>query len=505
MKQELGKSLIIDSLNAITGSRVSKEIIRTGTSEALIEAYFCENGEEYVLSREVFQNGKNVCKVNGKLVTVTELKELGKKLIDIHGQHDNQSLLDVKTHIELLDSFAGIKLLTLKEKYYDLLLKYRETNLKLKNCYGDDQERARRLDLLNYQIEEIENANLKEDEEEELNSRRKIILSSEKLSKVINYSYSALDEGIIGELSKVTREISSISNIDSKYENLLKEINEAYYNLQDATETLKDCLDDTNFDEDEQSSIEERLDYISNLKRKYGKTISDVMDYLNKIKEEKYNLENSEELINKLKSEEEEYISKLKMISLEMSKIRKECAFKIEKLINNQMKDLEMKNAYLEFKFDLVDTFQDNGTDEVELQICTNAGDELKPLAKIASGGELSRVMLAIKTVLGDYDSIPTMIFDEIDTGISGQTGQAVAEKLKSISKNHQVICVTHLPAITASGDANFYIDKIVKSGKTKTKIKKLDEEEIIYEIARVIAGNAITEPILNYARRLRV
>lgn len=261
---------------------------------------------------------------------------------------------------------------------------------------------------------------------------------------------------------------------------------------------------DVEFDEDEQADIEQRLDLISNLKRKYGKSIEEILEFLEKSKQEKQFLENSEEIVEKLKKEQKDIVDKLNKIADSISQTRKEYAAKIEKKINSQMQDLEMKKAYLEFKFTKSDLFLPNGKDEVELLICTNVGDELKPLSKIASGGELSRVMLAIKSVLGEYDKVPTMIFDEIDTGISGQAGKAVADKLRIIANTHQVICVTHLASIAAAGNTNFYIDKQVKNNKTKTMIKKLNEEEVIKEIARVIAGNDITKSVLDHAKELR-
>ena len=499
-----GKSLIIDSINAISGSRVSKEIIRTGQDVALVEAYFSNDDEEYVLSREIFLNGRNVCKINGKLATVSELKEISSKLIDIHGQHDNQLLLDPTTHIELLDCFAGNSLQKIKQEYFDELEKYRLVISNLKRNFGDEQERARRIDLLNYQIDEIEAAKLSINEEDELNEKRKLIMNVEKISNALNNSYECLNNNLIDELSSVVKSLTSISSYNKDYDALVNEINEAFYNLQDAKDSLSEYCSSVDFDEDEQSDIEERLDVISNMKRKYGKTIEEVLAYLNKIKEEKNYLENSEEIIAKLKNEQLEYEIKLKDMANKISDIRKECAKKIEKKINSQMQDLEMKKAYLEFEFNILNDFLDNGIDEVQLLICTNVGDELKPLSKIASGGELSRVMLAIKTVLGEYDKVSTMIFDEIDTGISGQAGKAVADKLKIISKTHQVICVTHLPTIVAAGSTNFYIDKYINNGKTKTRISKLDEDGVIKEIARVIAGKNITTAVLENAKELR-
>jgi DNA repair protein RecN (Recombination protein N) len=471
---------------------------------AFVEAYFFNDGEDYVLSREIYQNGRNICKINGRLASVSELKEIGYRLLDIHGQHDNQSLLDEKTHIELLDGFASQKLEPLKAQYTDYYEKYKEVLSKMQQNFGDEGERARRLDLLNYQINEIQGANLRVDEEDELLNRRKILMNSEKISSSLNGSHDVLNNSVLDELSQVTKLISSISELNPSYDVLYKEINEAYYSLEDAVDTLADLAMDVEFDEEEQETIEERLDLISNMKRKYGKSIQEILEFLEKSKAEKNFLENSEDIINNLKKEQTAIIKKLNEIADEITNVRKEFATKIEKKINSELQDLEMKKAFIQFEFKKSDLFLPNGKDEVELLICTNAGDELKPLSKIASGGELSRVMLAIKTVLGEYDSVPTLIFDEIDTGISGQAGKAVADKLKIISQTHQVICVTHLASIVASGDTNFYIDKMVKNNKTKTTIKKLNEEEVIKEIARVIAGNNITESILAHARELR-
>ena len=499
-----GKSLVIDSINAITGSRVSKEIIRTGEECAFIEAYFFDADEEYVLSREIHQNGKNICKINGKLCTVSELKSIGSKLIDIHGQHDNQSLLDESTHIDLLDKFAGNSIATILKEYTSYLSQYKEVCTQISHNFGDDVERARKLDLLNFQISEIKSACLSESEEVELLSKRKLLMNSEKIARVLGSSYEMLNGNIIDEISEITKSLNSISVIDVKYQNVLNEVNEAYYTLQDSIDTIANLAMEVDFDEGEQSSIEERLNTISNIKRKYGKTIPEVLAYLDKCIDEKNFIENSEEIINNLIKEKTNIENELNIRAIQLSQIRKEYAQKIEKKINKELQDLEMKKAYIKFQFSQSTDYLENGQDIVSILICTNAGDEPKPLSKIASGGELSRVMLAIKTILGEFDETPTMIFDEIDTGISGETGKKVAEKLKIISQNHQVICVTHLPTIVASGNTNFFIDKKVKGGKTITFIHKLNEEQTISEIARVIAGNNLTNAILEHAKEIR-
>lgn len=501
-----GKSLLIDSINAITGSRVSKELIRTGTDMAFVEACFFDEQEQdsTILAREIYQNGRNICKINGKMVTVSELKEIGEKLIDIHGQHDNQSLLNPKTHLELLDNFAGVSLFQLKQKYTSTLEAYQQVTCQIQQNYGDEQERARRLDLLQYQIEEITMAHLKVGEEEELCNRRKILLNAEKIAKALLESHDLLQETVLESLQQTIHSLDGIADLNEKYQQLMTQVNDSYYNLQDVVENLAEYQTEVDFDAQEQTEIEERLDCIHNMKRKYGNTVEDILAYQETMEKEKYFLENSEEMIGKLKNEQQELKEKLNQLAEKMTEKRKTCAKEIEKKIDAQLQDLEMKKAYLQFHFQTTENFTEQGKDDVQLYICTNVGDELKPLSKIASGGEISRVMLAIKTVLGEYDSVPTMIFDEIDTGISGQAGKAVAEKLRIIGKTHQVICVTHLPAIVASGSAHYYIDKVEEKGHTRTTLKQLKEEETIQEIARVMAGNDTTETVLEHAKELR-
>lgn len=499
-----GKSLIIDSINAITGARMTKEIIKYGESMALVEACFFIGDETKILTREFFQNGRNVCKIDGRMVTLGELKTVGENLIDIHGQHDNQSLLNEKTHINLLDSFAQKELEKLKEKYLVEFNEYKEIKEKIKKSYGDPTERARRIDLLRYQKDEIEVAKLSEEEELSLENRRNIIMNSEKIARSLSKTYSVLDEIVVQNIGDAAHELSLISNIDDKYEKLLQTVNDSYYSLKDAASEAMTYLEDVNFDENEQNEIEERMDLIYSLKRKYGADISKILSYLEEIKEELNFLENSEEIIKNLEKELSQKELNLKELAQKIRDVRKKYSKIIEDKVNKELQDLEMKKAYIEFEFQESETFLENGMDIVQIMICTNVGENVKPLAKIASGGEISRVMLALKTVLCMYDNIPTMIFDEIDTGISGQAGKAVAEKMKIIGKTHQVICVTHLPVIAASGDANYLIEKEAKDGRTNTKVIKLNEEETIKEIARILAGNEITKTVLDHAKELR-
>ena len=499
-----GKSLIIDSINAITGLRMSKDIIKYGESMALVEACFFDADETKILTREFFQNGRNVCKIDGRMVTLGELKETGENLIDIHGQHDNQSLLNEKTHLNLLDSFASKEIESVKAEYKKEFEKYKEIKEKIKNSYGDPIERARRIDLLKYQKDEILQAKLSESEEASLEERRNIMMNSEKIVGALKKSYSLFDEAILDNIGNVTYELSSISHINPKYESVLQTINDSYYALKDASSEILDYAEEVEFDEAEQREVEERMDLIFSLKRKYGNDVKKILEYLEQITEELNFLENSEEIIEKMKKELEKKEIILKELALDIRKIRKEFSKKISQKVNEQLVDLEMKKAHIEFEFKELENFTESGMDSVQILICTNAGEGLKPLTKIASGGEVSRVMLALKTVLCMYDEIPTMIFDEIDTGISGQAGKAVAEKMKIIGKTHQVIAVTHLPVIAASGDANYYIEKNTIDERTFTSVRRLNETETINEVARIIAGNDLSEAVIKHAKELR-
>ena len=498
-----GKSLIIDSINAITGSRLSKDIIKNGENSALVEACFFGD-EDIILRREFYHNGRNICKVNDNMVTLTNFKELGESLIDIHGQHDNQSLLNEKTHIDLLDSFADKEISVFKNKYIELLKEYKATKIEIDKSFGDPVERARRLDLLKYQNDEIINSNLKLGEEEELDARRVLIMNYEKIAKSLNNSYSLLDSSVTEGLSSAIHEISMISDFDKKYEEILQGMNDAYYSLKDASSEMARLIDDADFDENEQREIEERLDLIFSLKRKYGNDIESILKYNDEIEKEINYLENSDEIVNKLQEKLSNLELELKECALKIRAIRKQVAKIVEEKINEQLQDLEMKKAYIEFEFKESESFLEDGMDIVQLLIATNVGEGLKPLSKIASGGEISRVMLAIKTILCNYDNVPTMIFDEIDTGISGQAGKAVADKMKIIGKTHQVICVTHLPTIAAAGNSNYFIEKVVENDRTKTKITKLNEDEVIGEVARILAGKDITKAVLEHAKEIR-
>lgn len=507
-----GKTLIIDSLNLACGGRFSKEIVRRGENFCLVELniYLPQNENSIdgniIISREIFLNGRNTCKINGRLVTVNELKEFMSKIIDIHGQNDNQTIMSKQEHINYLDNFIGKDLLNEKYEYQKLYNRYNEIKKELKENYGDEKEKQRKLDLLKYQLNEIEQANLKENEEDELNNERKKIMNSEKIYTCLTEVDSNLSESVIDGINLSIRALEKIEDIDDEYKNKLTDLKNIYYDVQELTRDISDLNSDVSFDESKRNEIEERLDCIYDLKRKYGNSISEIIEYKEQIEKDIYTIENLEEHNNKLKKELEDLTIKMSEKCGVLNKMRSKYSKVLNEKINKELKDLEMKNASfcVDIKYDESGNFNQNGLDDIEFLIATNVGDEAKPLIKIASGGEISRIMLAIKTVLADTDEVPILIFDEIDTGISGKAAKSVGEKIKIISQKHQVLCITHQANIAAKGDSNYFISKKVENEKTYTNIKLLNEAEVIEEIARISSGD-ITKNALEHAREMRL
>jgi len=504
-----GKSLIINSLGIICGGRFTKETIRKGENNAIVElCMFLPEDENsidgnIIISRETNINGRNLCKINGRLVTVNELKKFMSKYIEIHGQNDNQNLLDAKTHIKYLDNFIGNSIYNLKEEYKEKYIKYNEINKKLEENYGDEKEKQRKIDLLKYQLNEITDAKLKIGEEEKLQEKRKIILNSEKIAENLKQVDYVIGENSIEALSEGIRAIEKIENIDEKYSKISNDLKSIYYELQEISRDINSYKEDTYFDEEERNEIEERLDLIFSLKRKYGNSIEEILKYKEELEHEIEQIENVDEINNKLKQEQKEIKIEMERLSSKLNEIREKYSKELSNKINIELKDLEMKNAQINVKVEKTDEFNENGKDKVEIFIKTNIGEEECELIKIASGGEQSRIMLAIKKVLAETDKMPILVFDEIDTGISGKASNAVAEKLSSISKTHQVLCISHLPSIAAIADYNYYISKQVSNDRTNTSVKLLNENEVIEEIARISSGN-INEITLQYAQELR-
>lgn len=505
-----GKTLIIDSLGIISGGRFSKEMIRKGETNSFVEICMYEPENEnsidgnIIVSREINSNGKNMCKINGRMVTVNELKNFMSRFIEIHGQNDNQSLLDNKFHLKYLDGFIGDKIIDTKKQYKEKYEKYLEIKQELKNNYGDEKERERKLDLLRYQFNEIEEANLKVNEEDNLEEKRKLMLNSEKISKNLNEADIAIGESSIDSINVAIRALEKIENIDKKYEDISSNLKNIYYELQEISRDISEHKEDVYFDEQERNEVEERLDLIYNLKRKYGNDVQEILNYKDEIEAEINHIENLDEYNNKLKKELKQLKQEMTTLAEKMHELRNEYGKVLSININKVLEDLEMKNANINIHVDYnEEEYFENGKDIVEFYITTNLGEDEKQLAKIASGGEMSRIMLAIKKVLADTDKMPVLIFDEIDTGISGKAAGAVAEKLNGISKNHQVLCISHLPSIAAIADYNYFISKRVINERTNTNIKLLNEKETLEEIARISSGE-INEATIQYAMQLR-
>ncbi|MBR0351206.1 MAG: DNA repair protein RecN [Clostridia bacterium] len=504
-----GKTLIIDSLEIISGGRFSKEMIRKGETNSFIELCMYEPENEnsidgnIIISREINTTGKNMCKINGRMVTVNELKDFMANFIEIHGQNKNQELLDNKTHLKCLDEFIGDEVKNIKSKYLEKYNRYNEIKQELKQNYGDDKEKERKLDLLKYQIEEIEQAKLKENEELELEEKHKIMQNAEKITENLNEADSVISDAGIDSLSTAIKALEKIENIDEKYEKVASNLKSLYYELQEVSRDLSSYNEDVYFDEEERNEVEERLDLIFSLKRKYGNSIKEILEYKDEIEEEVKHIENLDEYINKLKSEQSQIQKEMDELGTQINKIRTTHAKKLSQNINKELIDLEMKNAKVNIHVTNKEEYYSTGKDEVVFYIATNIGEDEKELSKIASGGEISRIMLAIKKVLADTDKMPVLIFDEIDTGISGNAANMVAEKLNNISKNHQVLCISHLPSIAAMADYNYFISKKVVEERTNTNVKLLNEEEIVKEIARISSGK-VNEVTIKYAEELR-
>lgn len=504
-----GKTLLIGALNILAGGRFSKEMIRNGETFSFVEAsIYSEKSDKamdgnIIISREIHSNGRNSCKINGRLVTVNELKEFMEHMIDIHGQHDSQLILNEAQHIHYLDRFIGKEIEEKLITYQEKLQQYQKAKQELKNTYGEDQEKERKLDLLYYQFNEIQNAKLKIEEETELEEKHKTMQNAEKLKANLAQIDVELNENAISAISNAIRALEKIEDCGEKYSEKLTILKNSYYDIQELGRDVSDLQEEVDFDEEEREKIETRLDFIYSLKRKYGNTIEEILAYGKKVEEEIHKIENLEEYHNKLKEQIQTLEKEMLTIGKTMMNLRKKYGAILSEKINQELKELEMPNATFSIEIKETTNFYETGVEQVEFMICTNLGEGLKPLAKIASGGEMARIMLAIKHVLADVDEVDTLIFDEIDTGISGKASKAVGQKMKEIAKTHQVLCITHLPSIAAKGDYNYYICKNTKENKTYTAIKQLNEEETIEEIARIASGE-VTEIAKAHAKELR-
>ena len=513
-----GKSIVIDAISAILGERAYRDMIRTGTNKASVRAIFTnvpqlswfeENGVPYdpemVIQRDLFQDGKNICRVNGSLVSVSILHRLGIQLINIHGQHDSASLFDEDNHLVFLDSFAdnGSLRQAYTEKYEEVSALRREID----RMSMDEGEKLRRMESLKYQISEIEKAELQIGEDEALEDRKKILQNAEKISRGMDDAVEALlggeeSEGAAGLLTEAERALSRLSRFTDGYQALHEKIADLMYQVQDAAEEVRDARDDLSYSADELEQIESRLDIIHRLRRKYGATCEDILAYMDAAKKELDEIEFADDHLERLKKNLSKAEKNAWTAAEALRKNRKEAAEIMSARILSELSQLDMPKVQFRCEFRELD-LTSNGADAVAFYMSANAGEALKPLSKVASGGELARIMLSMKNVLAEKDQVDTLIFDEVDTGVSGRAAQKIAEKLRSLAKFKQVLCVTHLPQIAALANTHMLISKSERDGRTYTTVTPLDVEGRKQELARIIGGASITETTLKSAEEM--
>ncbi|MEH7302677.1 DNA repair protein RecN [Neobacillus drentensis] len=519
-----GKSIIIDAIHLLVGGRGSAEFVRHGEEKAEIEGLFqlddpnhpiisksLEFGIEIeegmvVLRRDISRTGKSVCRINGKLVTISTLREIGSTLVDIHGQHEHQELMDEMIHLSLLDQFGSEEIAGSHAEYLDVFRRYEQTLQKLKSLSENDQQTAHRLDLIQFQLDEIQKANLKLHEDEELSEERRKLGNFERTFEAIQSSYTALhgEQRGLDWLSMVMGYLEDAAALDTTYKDIFEAVSNSYYQLEDAARTLRNELDGLEYDPQRLNEIEDRLNEINQLKRKYGKTINDIVEYAAKIEEEIETLQNKETHISELEKELSSIKKDLILEAKQLSEIRHKWADKLTKLIHKELKELYMAKTIFEMRFETdFEHFSKTGVDHVEFYISTNPGEPLKPLSRVASGGELSRIMLALKSIFSQHQGVTSIIFDEVDTGVSGRVAQSIAEKIYKVASGSQVLCISHLPQVAAMADTHLFISKVITGGRTKTYVTPLNVEEKIKEIGRMISGAEITDLTKKHAEEL--
>ena len=513
-----GKSIVIDAISAILGQRAYRDMIRTGTTKASVRAvftdvpelpWFAENDVEYdseiIIQREVHLDGKNVCRVNGSLVTVSILNKLGIQLINIHGQHDSASLFDEANHLTFLDDFAANQ--DLRDAYQEKYRAVDKLRREINRISMDEGEKLRRMETLKYQIEEIEKAQLTAGEDEELEARRKLLQNSEKIANGLNDAVESLyggddTDGAASLLATAERALARVAKFSDQIVQLHEKVADLMYQVQDAAELARDVQYELSYSADELDGIESRLDVIHKLRRKYGVTCADILAYLEKAKQELDEIEFADDHIERLKKKLKTAEKEAWDAAFALRENRKTTAEKLSERILTELAQLDMPKVQFACQFTELELTA-LGADSVAFYMSANVGEVLKPMNKVASGGELARIMLAMKNVLAEQDKVNTLIFDEVDTGVSGRAAQKVAEKLRSVARNKQVLCVTHLPQIAAMGDTHMLIAKGERDGRTYTTVTPLDLEGRKRELARIIGGANITETTLKSAEEM--
>ena len=513
-----GKSIVIDAISAILGERAYRDMIRTGTERASVRAvftevpefpWFAENGVEYdpetVISREIHLDGKNICRVNGTLVNVSCLHKLGIQLINIHGQHDSAALFDEENHLAFLDAFADNgKLRASYGERYEAVAKLRR---EISSLTMDEGEKLRRMENLKYQIAEIEKAELEPGEDDRLEERRKVLQNAEKLSNGMETAVECLyggedSDGASGLLAQAEYALARLSRFSDSFAALHDRVSDLMYQAQDAAEEVRDARDSLSYSAEELEQIESRLDVIHKLRRKYGTTCEDILEYLDKAKKELDEIEFADDKLERLKKNLKKAEKEAWDAALALRENRKQAADTMSKRILSELAQLDMPRVQFACRFTETELTA-NGADAVAFYMSANAGEALKPLSRVASGGELARIMLAMKNVLAEKDQVATLIFDEVDTGVSGRAAQKVAEKLRSVAVHKQVLCVTHLPQLAALANTHLLIAKSERDGRTYTSVTPLDLEGRKRELARIIGGANITETTLKSAEEM--
>lgn len=519
-----GKSIIIGALGLCLGGKYDRSFLRKGTKKGLVEALFdvnnqklkeklldngidIEDDNQIIISREIFDDGKSISRINGRNVKVSFLKEISNYLIDIHGQHQNQVLFNKDTHIDFLDLFGEELLHKAKSNYESMYSEYNEVKraLNVLTENKDEMQIQREIDLIKFQINEIESSNLNENEYEDLLKQREVYRNGEKIFTNLNNAYLNLYDGSINSVDLISKSLGDLSAI-AQYDDKLNDYNEIIerimYELQDISRDIRSYKENIDFSPYELEQIEQRVDEINTLRRKYGDTIEEILAYKDKINERLDEILNRDEKVEQLKLKLKEIENILKVKADKLTQKRKEVASSLQEKLLYELRSLNMKNVVFEVAFDEC-TFNSKGQDDIEFMISFNLGEDIKPIYKVASGGEMSRFMLAFKTILADIDEIDTLVFDEIDTGISGIAAQIVGEKLSFVAKKKQIICITHLPQIAANADTHYCIEKKTSNERTFTVINKLNDEERKDEIARLIAGSNITEKTMEHASEI--
>ena len=523
-----GKSIVIDAVNLVLGERADRELIKSGCEKALVEAVFVLEQEEMaqklsaleieledgqlLLSRELSASGRNVCRVNGRLASLSLLKSASDLLVDIHGQHEHQSLLHSEHHIDFLDGYGKASLLEHKSAVADKYVQWKKLCASLREGFGTEQERERRVDALTYQYNEIEKAALKDGEEEELMEERAILANAERIQSALEESYACLYGSETASAMQLIKQaadrMEGISRFGERYAKMAERLSEAYYNAEDIGIELRNCKDELTFDPIRYQQIEERLDTIHRLKRKYGASIAQILSYAQEAQKELDEIERKRMLAERGEEEKNHLENELFDLSVQLSSKRRDVAVRLSEALLSQLADLGLGKSQFEVRFVTPTAKEDvkyaeNGIDTVEFLLSTNPGEPPKPLHKVASGGEMSRIMLALKSISAQADAVPTLIFDEIDTGISGRIATVVGEKMRSIAKERQVICVTHSPQIAAMAGTHFLVEKTEAEGRAKTSVSLLDKEAHILAVAQIVSGDAPTEQSIAHARDL--